>query len=315
MIKMDKISEKVPMFFGSNKRLDRVLANMFNQYSRTILKKWILNEQINVNGHIIKKPNMQVFSGDIITVNFISEEKYHISENIILNIVYEDDDVLVINKPTDLVVHPGAGCVNGTILNALLYKDHLFHKIPRAGIVHRLDKNTTGLMLIAKNIIAYEILVKYLKNREIIREYEAIVVGNIISGGTVKKPINRHKKNRIKMCVSAVGKKATTHYRIIERFKYHTHLRVQLETGRTHQIRVHMLYIMYPILGDPVYCGKFSNPKGISKIVLNEISFFSRPALHASKLRFFHPRTNKLMEFSIELPADMKKLIHILKTN
>jgi 23S rRNA pseudouridine1911/1915/1917 synthase len=315
MIKMEKISETVPMCLESNKRLDRVLANIFNQYSRTILKKWILNEQINVNGNIIKKPNTQVFSGDIITVNFISEKKYPFSENIILDSIYEDDDVLVINKPMNLVVHPGAGCTNGTILNALLYKDHLFHKIPRAGIVHRLDKNTTGLMLIAKNIITYKILINYLKNREIIREYEAIVVGNMISGGTIEQPISRHKKNRIKMCVSSIGKKAKTHYRIIERFKHHTHLRIQLETGRTHQIRVHMLYIMYPILGDPVYCGKFSIPKGISKIVLNKISFFSRPALHASKLRFYHPRTNKLMEFNIELPEDMKKLIYILKKN
>lgn len=315
MIKMEKISDTVPMYLGSNKRLDQVLVNMFNQYSRTILKKWILNEQIDVNGHIIRKPSTQVFSGDIITVNFISEKKYLSSEKIILDIIYEDDDILVINKPTNLVVHPGAGCANGTILNALLYKDHLFHKIPRAGIVHRLDKNTTGLMLIAKNIIAYKTLVNYLKNREIIREYEAIVVGNMISGGTIDQPISRHKKNRIKMCVSSIGKKAKTHYRIIERFKYHTHLRVQLETGRTHQIRVHMLYIMYPILGDPVYCGNNSMLKGISKIVLNEISFFSRPALHASQLRFYHPRTNKLMEFNIALPKDIKKLIHILKKN
>ncbi|HXK00589.1 MAG TPA: 23S rRNA pseudouridine(1911/1915/1917) synthase RluD [Buchnera sp. (in: enterobacteria)] len=313
MIKMEKISGTVPIYFGLNKRLDLVLANMFNQYSRTILKRWIINEQVNVNGHIIKKPNTQVFSGDIITVNFISEEKCHFSENIILNVVYEDDDVLIINKPINLVVHPGSGCTHGTILNALLYKDHLFYKIPRAGIVHRLDKNTTGLMLIAKNIISYQILVKYLKNREIIREYEAIVVGNMISGGTVDQPISRHKKNRIKMCVNSVGKKAKTHYRIIERFKHHTHLRVQLETGRTHQIRVHMLYIMYPILGDPIYFGKSRIPKGISEIVLNEISFFSRPALHASKLRFCHPRTNKIMEFHIALPEDMKKIISILK--
>ncbi|CAL4323585.1 Ribosomal large subunit pseudouridine synthase D [Buchnera aphidicola (Pemphigus immunis)] len=314
-MKKERISLKIPKFYGINKRLDQVLAKILHQCSRTTLKKWILNKQVNVNGNIIKKPNTFVNSGDIIVVNSISEKKCSFAENIFLNIVYEDDDILVINKPINFVVHPGAGNINGTILNALLYKDNLFYKIPRAGIIHRLDKNTTGLMLIAKNIVSYEILIENLKNRSIFREYEAIVVGNVISGGTVEQPIGRHMKYRTKMCVSSIGKKAITHFRIIERFKYHTHLRINLETGRTHQIRVHMLHIRYPILGDPVYHGTCIKPKGMSITVLKKINFFSRPALHASKLRFIHPKKNNLMEFNIFLPNDMQKLINILKKN
>ncbi|CAL4043509.1 Ribosomal large subunit pseudouridine synthase D [Buchnera aphidicola (Pemphigus populi)] len=314
-MKKGKISVTVPIHFGSKKRLDQFLANFFNQYSRTILKNWILNAQVDINGSIVTKPSKLVFIGDLITINIFEKRKIFFAENIFLNIVYEDDDILVINKPINLVVHPGSGRDNGTILNALLYKDNRFQKIPRAGIIHRLDKNTTGLMVIAKNILAYEALVKFLKNREIFREYEAIVIGNLISGGTIKKKIGRHKKNRTKMCIDSIGKTAITHYRIIERFKYHTHLRVWLETGRTHQIRVHMLYLTYPILGDPVYRSKFGIPKGMPEIILKKINFFSRPALHASKLRFYHPRTNILMEFKAVLPKDMKKIIYILKTN
>ncbi|MCW5196660.1 23S rRNA pseudouridine(1911/1915/1917) synthase RluD [Buchnera aphidicola (Pemphigus obesinymphae)] len=315
MIKKERISLRIPEHCGINTRLDQILAKIFHQYSRTMFKKWILNKQVSINGNIIEKPNTFVNSGDIIIINIISEKKYSFAENIFLNIVYEDDDILVINKPINFVVHPGAGNINGTVLNALLYKDDLFYKIPRAGIVHRLDKNTTGLMLIAKNVTSYKNLIESLKNREIVREYEAVVVGNIISGGTIEQPIGRHMKYRTKMCVSSIGKKAITHFRIVERFKYHTHLKINLETGRTHQIRVHMLHLRYPVLGDSVYRGTCITPKGMSTMLLKKISYFSRPALHASKLKFIHPKTNKLMEFNIVLPNDMQKLINILKKN
>ncbi|MBZ2279362.1 RluA family pseudouridine synthase, partial [Buchnera aphidicola] len=193
-------------------------------------------------------------------------------ENIFLNIIYEDNDILIINKNAGLVVHPGAGNMNGTILNALLYRYKNIHNLPRSGIVHRLDKNTSGLMVIAKNMYSYIFLLNLLKKRKIVREYQAIVKGNMISGGIIDNPISRHKTKKICMMTSSIGRKAITHYKIIKRFKGYTHVLLRLDTGRTHQIRVHMLHIGYPLLGDPLYCP--SNYIHVSKLYDKKSAIF-----------------------------------------
>ncbi|WP_343192392.1 23S rRNA pseudouridine(1911/1915/1917) synthase RluD [Buchnera aphidicola] len=307
------MSAIIPLLSVENKRLDKTLSVMFYEYSRTMLKKMILNGYVSVNGDIVQQPNFKVLQGDVVTIYIVTDEAEVFAKNILLNIVYEDDDILVINKQKNVVVHPGAGNVDNTILNALLYKNNLFFNIPRAGIIHRLDKNTTGLMLIAKNIFSYNKLKHALKIRSIVREYEAIVIGNIITGGIIEAPILRHFKNRTKMFVNANGRYAKTHYRIIERFQYHTHLRITIETGRTHQIRVHFLHIKHPILGDPVYKNSFNLPKGMSTLGIKTLKSFSRQALHACKLIFMHPKSNQLMTIAIQLPKDMLHLIDVLR--
>ncbi|WP_367675981.1 RluA family pseudouridine synthase [Buchnera aphidicola] len=233
-------------------------------------------------------------------------------ENIALNIIYEDNNILIINKPVGLVIHPSCGNINGTLLNALLYYNADLNSIPRSGIIHRLDKNTTGLMVIAKDLYSYEKLVFLLRKREIIREYDALVFGRIVSGGTINYPIMRHIKKRICMMAHMSGKISITHYKIIKKLKYYTHLRIRIETGRTHQIRVHMLHIRHPILGDPLYKTRNHIPQGISRKYFEKIRLFSRQALHASKISFFHPITNKYMNFKIPLSLDMLKIIQYL---
>lgn len=230
----------------------------------------------------------------------------------ILKIVYEDEHILLINKPEGLVVHPGCGNLNGTLMDILLHKKQYLSKIPRAGIVHRLDKDTTGLMIIAKNNFTYNKLISLIKERKITRKYDAFVTGYVISGGTVSAPITRHTKKRTCMMVNFSGKPAVTHYHIVQRFNFYTHIHIQLESGRTHQIRVHMLHIKHPILGDPIY--KISNysPRNIKKNVLNQINLFSRQALHASHIKFFHPITNILIDCYAPLPRDMVNIIKYL---
>ena len=295
-------------------RLDQALAEILSQYSRSIIKTWILDGHVQVNGTVLDKPKERVLGGEKIRIDTVIEEEVnHQAENIPLNIVYEDDAILVINKPRDLVVHPGAGNPNGTILNALLYHYPDIANVPRAGIVHRLDKDTTGLMVVAKTIEAQTRLVESLQLREITREYEAVAMGIITAGGTVDEPITRHPTKRTHMAVFPTGKPAVTHYRVMERYRLHTRLRLRLETGRTHQIRVHMAHIAHPLIGDPLYGGRPRPPKGASQEFMQVLRNFDRQALHATMLRLFHPITGEQMQWDAPIPEDMQQLIKVLQ--
>ncbi|WP_367680380.1 23S rRNA pseudouridine(1911/1915/1917) synthase RluD [Candidatus Fukatsuia anoeciicola] len=297
-------------------RLDQALAKLFPDYSRSCIKKWILADQVIVNGKKINKPRNKVLGNEFISINAqMKEDNPWIPQAIFLDIVYEDNDILVINKPRSLIVHPGAGNIDGTILNALIHFYPAIINVPRAGIVHRLDKNTTGLMVVAKTIPAHTYLVQALQKHKIIREYEAIVIGNIISGGIVEKPITRHPVKRTHMIVHLTGKPAITHYRVIEHFRAYTHLQLCLKTGRTHQIRVHMSHIQHSLVGDPMYSGQLSYPKDTSDILINKLRNFNRQALHATMLRLLHPISRIPMEWHAALPEDMATLITLLQAD
>jgi 23S rRNA pseudouridine1911/1915/1917 synthase len=313
ILKKIELNAIVSCFSLSGKRLDQVLAKLFKQYSRAYLKKLILKNQVFLNKKIINQPDKKILVGEEITIYpFLKNVLFDVPENIILDIIYEDRDILVINKPVGLVVHPGPGNNQGTVLNALLYHYKNIKNLPRAGIIHRLDKNTSGLMIIAKTVFSYNYLLNLLKKRKIIREYEAIVTGKMISGGTINQPIMRHRTKRTCMTVHHLGKKSVTHYKIIHRFTYHTHILVRLETGRTHQIRVHMLYIKHPLVGDPCYNGIHRRINYKKDRKSEKISKFSRQALHASHLSFKHPITHNLMSWTIPLPQDMQDLLLLL---
>jgi 23S rRNA pseudouridine1911/1915/1917 synthase len=230
-----------------------------------------------------------------------------------LNIIFEDDDIIIINKPAGLVVHPAAGHWEDTLLNGLLHYYPAIAQVPRAGIVHRLDMDTTGLMVVAKTIQAQTELVSQLQDRSMGREYEAVVGGVMTGGGTVEEPLGRHSRNRQKMAVVGMGKEAITHYRVLKRFRAHTHIRLKLETGRTHQIRVHMSYINYPLVGDQLYGGRFRLPKGVSPQLLEKLKGFNRQALHAKRLELFHPVSGELMAWEVDLPDDLQSLLSSLK--
>jgi len=211
-----------------------------------------------------------------------------------------------------LVTHPGAGNLTGTLANALLHYDSSLSNLDRVGIVHRLDKNTSGLMVVSKNIKSQKFLVEQLQTHSVEREYSAIVYGHMISGGSINKPIGRDSKDRVKQAVLANGKEALTHYRAIDRFKNHTHVKVILETGRTHQIRVHLSHIGHPLIGDPMYGGRVRFPKKANDILKTQLAHFQRQALHSRELRLMHPRTGELMAWKVSLPEDMAKLIDVL---
>lgn len=297
-------------------RLDQALAELFPDYSRSRIKEWILDNRVQVNDKIINKPKEKMLGGEKIEVDALIEEDVRWEpQNIPLNIVYEDDDILVINKPRDLVVHPGAGNPDGTVLNALLYRYPEIVNVPRAGIVHRLDKDTTGLMVVAKTVPAQTHLVEALQRREITREYEAVATGRMTAGGLVNEPISRHPTKRTHMAVHPMGKPAVTHYRVMEHFRAHTRLRLRLETGRTHQIRVHMAHIHHPLIGDQLYGGRSRPLKGASEEFRETLRRFDRQALHATMLRLYHPITGIEMEWHAPLPDDMVELIRVLKVD
>lgn len=297
-------------------RLDQALAQLFPDYSRSRLKVWIESDLVTVNGKIVNKAREKVFGGEIIEVQAETEEEIRfVPQDIPLNIVYEDDDILVINKPKDLVVHPGAGNPDGTVLNALLHHYPQIVEVPRAGIVHRLDKDTTGLMVVAKTLPAQTHLVAALQKRQITREYEAVASGIMTQGGKVDEPMARHPTKRTAMAVHPMGKPAVTHYRIMERFRNYTRLRLRLETGRTHQIRVHMAHIAHSLLGDQLYGGRPRPPKGASAEFLEVLRNFKRQALHAAMLRLEHPISGELMEWHAPLPDDFVELIAALKAD
>lgn len=294
-------------------RLDQAVSQLFPDYSRSRLQGWIKEGNLRVNGET-RRPRDKLSGGEEITVSAeIKAIERHVGESIPLDIVYEDEDILILNKPSGLVVHPAAGHADGTLLNALLHHCPGIAHVPRAGIVHRLDKETTGLMVVAKTIQAQTDLVAQLQDRSMGREYEAIVQGVMTGGGCVDEPMGRHSKNRLKMAVVGVGKEAITHYRLLEKFRAHTHIRLKLETGRTHQIRVHLSHINYPLVGDPLYGGRFRLPKGCSEGLLEGLKHFRRQALHAKKLELWHPRTGQLMSWETDLPEDFDRLLQLLK--
>lgn len=295
-------------------RLDQVLADLFPEYSRSKLKTWIQGGNVSVNGQVITVPRHKMQMDEVVTVSAeIEVQVTSQPQDIALNIVYEDEHILVINKPADLVVHPGAGNPSGTVLNALLNHVPDIDKVPRAGIVHRLDKDTTGLMVVAKTLPAQTHLVDQLQTRVMSREYEAVAMGTMVAGGVVDEPIGRHATKRTHMAVRENGKPAVTHFRVIEKFRAYTHLRLKLETGRTHQIRVHMAHIKHPLLGDPTYSGRPRLPKGASEDFINTLRGFQRQALHAAQLSLYHPETEEWMTWQAPLPEDMQSLIKAIR--
>lgn len=294
-------------------RLDQALTKLLPDYSRTQLQEWIKQGAILINNNAAKAKAV-VLGGETITINAeLKAQPYFKPQPIALNIIYEDKDILVINKPVGMVVHPGAGNMENTLLNALLNHAPELQQLPRAGIIHRLDKNTTGLLVIAKTNKALHQLTHQLKARSIKRIYQAIVNGILLSGGTIDQPIARHPVARKRMAIIDTGKEAITHYRIIERYRAHTRIKIQLETGRTHQIRVHMAHIHHAVLGDPTYGGRLQLPKGATNPLVTILRQFKRQALHAVELTLTHPETQEPMTFTAPLPADMQELIDILK--
>ena len=294
------------------KRLDQAVAEIFPEYSRSRLQIWIKSGELKVDGEIWKIKS-RVKGGEKLDLEVqLEAETRWLPERIPLNICYEDKHILVLNKPAGLVVHPAAGNQAGTLLNALLYHTPDLAALPRAGIVHRLDKDTTGLMVVSKTLEAHHHLVSQLQARTVNRQYEALAVGVMTGGGSVDEPIGRHAVQRVKMAVTEAGKEARTHYRVVKRFRGHTHIRVNLETGRTHQIRVHMAHIKYPLLGDSVYGRRLRNPKGASEQLLSALRGFKRQALHAGKLGLIHPASGEHMEWEADIPDDMQVMIQVL---
>ena len=296
-------------------RLDRVVAELCPQFSRSQLQKWIKSGDITLNN---KKANVRdkVTGGDEIVVKPILKAKINdLPESIKLDIVYEDDHLLVLNKPAGLVVHPGAGNQNGTLVNGLLAHNAEQKNLPRAGIVHRLDKDTTGLMMVAKTLESHNALVNQLQEREVKREYLALVSKDVIAGDTIEGNIGRHPRDRKKMAVHTTGggKTAITHYRVEQRLLNHTLLRVNLETGRTHQIRVHLSWKHMPIVGDRVYGGRTKVPANIDEELRTKIQRFNRQALHATRLTIQHPHTDETISWEVGVPDDMKELINSLE--
>ena len=299
----------------ANERLDQALAKLMPDYSRTQIQSWIEQGDILVNSEKTKGKS-RIKGGETVSFEAPIETKTSFeAENLPLSIVYEDETFLVVNKAAGMVTHPGAGQKNHTLLNALLYHAPILEQLPRAGILHRLDKDTSGLLVVAKTMLSFNHLTRQLKKRSIKREYQAIVYGRLISGGSINCPIGRHPIERKRMAVVETGKKAVTHYRILEKYRAHTRLHVILETGRTHQIRVHMAHLHHPLLGDQIYGGRSPLTKGMTQTLIQALRLFKRQALHAYVLGFLHPMTQEFVRFEIDLPEDMKELIRLLKND
>ena len=298
---------------AAGRRLDAVLAELFPEYSRSRLSAWIKSGDVAVDGAQIRGRD-SVRGGERVVLSAVQEiQTRSLPEDIPLEVLYEDADVLVIDKPAGLVVHPGAGNPTGTLVNALLHRDSALELLPRAGIVHRLDKDTSGVMVVARTLPAHTSLVAQLSARGVHRQYLAIVFGALVSGGTANGAIERHPRDRLRMAVREDGKDAVTHYRLRERFRAHTALECRLETGRTHQIRVHMAHLKHPIVGDPLYGGSFKLPKGASAELIAALRAFKRQALHAEVLEFTHPTSGEPVSCSAPVPADMQELMALLR--
>ena len=293
----------------SGQRIDLALTAMLSGVSRSKIKTSILDGRVLLNEEIVSKLNTKLHGGEVIEITFIEEEVVEtIPQEINLDIVDEDADFIVVNKTPDLVVHPGAGNKTNTLLNGLLFKFPELKKLPRGGIVHRLDKDTSGLMVVAKNEKSLFNLSNQISNRTVTRIYQAFVVGKISKSGKIDEPIGRHPSNRQKQSVLSSGKEAITHYSLGATYGNYSHLFLRLETGRTHQIRVHLSHLGFPIIGDPLYGRKRRFAKSTDSKLREVIEQFPRQALHASSLGFLHPSTNKKIEFTIELPKDIKNL-------
>ncbi len=307
-----RLRAEVPYELGGQ-RLDQIAAQLFDEHSRSRLSAWIKEGQLTVDGEA-RRPRDVVHGGAVLALETeIEAQGEWKAQDIALNIVHEDDHLLVLDKPAGLVVHPAAGHADGTLLNALLHHVPDLVNVPRAGIVHRLDKDTTGLMVVAKTLEAHTRLVAQLQARTVSRVYEAIVIGVITAGGKIEAPIGRSSQQRQRMAVVAGGKPAITHYRVLERFRSHTHTRVKLETGRTHQIRVHMSHIGYPLVGDPVYAGRFRIPPAANPSLVQQLKEFPRQALHARFLELDHPATGQRMKWESPLPEDFTWLLSLLR--
>ena len=294
-------------------RLDASLSEMLPDYSRSKITTWIKSGDALINQKTFK-PKDKVSGSEIVFLTLNQKQSNNwIAEKIPLNVVYEDEDIIVINKQFGLVTHPGAGNWTGTLANALLYYDPALSSLDRAGIVHRLDKNTSGLMVIARNEKSQKYLVEQLQKHSVDREYSAIVYGHMIAGGTVDEPIGRDPRDRVKQAVLMSGKDATTHYRAIDRFKSHTHVKAILETGRTHQIRVHLSHVGHSLIGDPMYGGRVRFPKKASEELKDALLNFKRQALHSKKLTLTHPISGESMSWKAPLPDDMTELLEVLK--
>jgi 23S rRNA pseudouridine1911/1915/1917 synthase len=295
-------------------RFDQVAAQLFPDYSRARLQMWIKSGELTVDGEQ-RKTRDKLTTGDLLSLEAEVEdiERWE-AEDIPLDVVYEDEAILVVNKPAGLVVHPAAGHASGTMLNALLAYDTNLGSVPRAGIVHRLDKDTSGLMVVAKTLQAQNHLVNQLQERTVSREYEAVVFGSMTGGGRVEADIGRHPRQRKKMAVVTLGgKEAITHYRLLKRFKHHCHIKCMLETGRTHQIRVHMAHIKHPLVGDPMYAGRPRLPKAASEPLINGLRGFVRQALHAKRLVLIHPVSGDEISWEVDLPVDFCELLDLLE--
>jgi 23S rRNA pseudouridine1911/1915/1917 synthase len=311
---LDPLEKHVPPAL-SGQRLDQALAQMFPEYSRSRLKTWILKGNVTVDGREMR-PRDAVSGGERIIVQPQAEVSVTSApEPINLNIAYEDDDLLIVNKPAGLVVHPGTGNTRGTLMNGLLHHASSLEELPRAGIVHRLDKDTSGLLLVGKNLTTHTALVRALADRDISRHYLAVCAGVLTGGGKIDAPIGRHPVDRLKMSVQETGKPAITHYRVKERYRAHTYISVELDTGRTHQIRVHFAHRRNPLLGDPVYGGRLAIPAGATEALRDCLRRFRRQALHATRLSFTHPVSGQSVEVEAPLPDDFAGLIDILRTD
>lgn len=309
-----ELTAQVP-FTMSGLRFDQAASELFPDFSRSRLQSWIKDGQLKIDGSV-RKPKEKLIGGETLELNAELEAQGAWEPELIqLNIVYEDEHLMIINKPAGLVVHPAAGNQTGTLLNALLHHAPELINLPRAGIVHRLDKETTGLMVVAKTLEAHTDLVEQLADRTVSREYEAVAVGVMTGGGTVDAPMGRHPIHRKLMAVlSRGGKRAVTHYRVAKRYPHHTHIRVKLETGRTHQIRVHMAHIGFALVGDATYGKRFKIPKGANDHLIETLKSFPRQALHAAKLGLEHPGTGEYTEWTAPVPADFQNLLEALNT-
>jgi len=298
----------------AGKRLDQALAEMFPDYSRARLQGWVKQGQVQINQKQWRCKD-KVRGGETVALNVEEpqEQTDFEPEPIVLDVLHEDESIIILNKPKGLVVHPASGNWSGTLLNGLLHRYPELKNLPRAGIVHRLDKNTTGVMVVARSLKSHKLLVDSLQERSMGREYLALVQGALVAGGTVDAPIGRHPKDRKRMAVVNNGKEAVTHYLIAERFKDYTLLRVKLETGRTHQIRVHMAHLRHQIVGDPVYGGRLKLPREASEELIETLRGFHRQALHAETLTLIHPESGEHASWSAPVPDDFKALLTAMR--
>ena len=302
---------EVPEDLAGN-RLDQIAAKLFPDYSRARLQEWIKSGQLTLDGVQCRPRDSALAGAKLVLEAELEPIEEWVPEAIPLQIVHEDDDLMVINKPADLVVHPAVGHRQGTLVNGLLYYCPALESVPRAGIVHRLDKDTTGLMVVAKNLKSHHGLVQQLQARAVSRQYQAVVQGVMTAGGTVSANLGRHPVHRIKRAVIEQGQEAVTHYRVLNRYRSHTHVQVNLETGRTHQIRVHMAHLKYPLVGDPLYNSRLQIPAASSEQLKQTLTNFKRQALHASQLTLTHPITGADCVWESALPADFSDLLQSL---